>query len=138
MDQAREANDAGFFLEQVRREAAARPLQVFSLPGGLVLLQEGLGEPQLQHFLALLSRQIAPPGLQLTPAATSWQPPAPARKDSTQPSALLLPEQNDKREKGEQAAGAAYAADDGTMEHCQVTVEERRQLFSCFQADCHQ
>lgn len=128
MSQCRQANDPDLFLARVGREAADLPLRVLSLPGALVLLREGLSGPQRHRFLALLSREVAPPGL-MAPGGR----PAPTGMD---------------REQGQAAGpsdgqGAGVGADNNCSEagegaepaSCQVTVEERQQLFSCFQFD---
>ncbi|ADH86568.1 hypothetical protein [Desulfurivibrio alkaliphilus] len=112
MTQPLQASNTDSFLAQVCRQAEQWPLRVLPLEGGLVLLREGLSGGQRQRLLALLSREIAPPGLLMAADTTGWNAHTPVAPPVT--------------EQGE---------DYGVSGHCQVTVEERQQLFSCFQAD---
>ncbi|MFU8819034.1 MAG: hypothetical protein ACNA74_04830 [Desulfurivibrio sp.] len=96
------------FLGRVGKEAPVWSLRALPLPGGLVLLEEGLSGPEHQRFLLLLSSRIGPPGL------------APILGETAAPSELR---------------GGADDCATPAAESCQVTVEERRQLFGCFQME---
>ncbi|MDZ7640484.1 MAG: hypothetical protein U5J62_00410 [Desulfurivibrio sp.] len=106
------------FLARIGREAADWSLRPLLLPGGLVLLAAELSAAEQQRFLLLLGSRLNSAG---------DQPAGLAGEDG-------------------RAAAEVGAADDGTAKRqdhdhpshgradsCQVTVEERRQLFGDLQ-----
>ena len=93
------------FLARVSAEAAAWSLRPLPLPGGLVLLQENLSGTERRRFLLMLNNRLGP-------APIGGEAPLDQAAER-----LLL------------SATAAGCSGGG---RCQVTVEERRQLFNCF------
>ena len=104
------SDSQGGFLARVGREAELWSLRALPLPGGLVLLKKRISPRERQRFLLLLSNRIGPPGLAPIPGKPGLHP---------RPEAV---------DQAEEEASAAIGP-------CQVTVEERRHLFGCFQME---
>ena len=109
----READSRDYFLDRIGREAGAWSLRALPLPGGLVLLEEGLSRLERQRFLLLLGNRIGPPS------------PAP------------IPDEADLDHDGTTGPTTESSVEMVMLdpEACQVTVEERQHLFGCFRLE---
>lgn len=111
MNQSPQTLDPAPFLARIAAEATRRSLTAVDLPGGLLLLARDLNSGQRRQLLARIQAELGPAGLA---AAADQEPPELTNREPLS------------------AAAALKDADD-----CQVSVEERLQLFACFNfSDC--
>lgn len=100
------------YLARLRQEAPAWALKPIALPGGLVLLDDQLDAAQCRRFLLLLGNRLGPAGLSPIMGVVGD-----GDHDETETGAA-------------DPTGPENAADS-----CQVTVEERQELFGCFRLE---
>lgn len=102
------------FLARIGRQATDWYLRPLLLPGGLVLLKENLDAAQRRRFMLLLGSRLGSPG-QPSPEDEAW--PGGQTTAAGANGNGVEQQQSEDQDTGSDA------------DFCQVTVDERRQLF---------